>query len=124
MASTEAPRRGEIWLVALGAARAGEAGKTRPAVVVSVDELTTGATTDLIVIVPLSSSQAPSAIRIEIAPSAGVEHPSRAICRSVRAVVASRFVRRVGSVDPPVMEKIDSVLAAILRLGSRATAGG
>lgn len=120
MASTEAPRRGEIWLVALGAARAGEVGKTRPAVVVSVDELMTGAATDLIVVVPLSSSQAPSAIRIEIARRAGVDHPSRAICRAVRAVVALRFVRRVGSVDSPVMEEIESVLAAILGMDRRA----
>ncbi|TXB91664.1 type II toxin-antitoxin system PemK/MazF family toxin, partial [Mycobacterium tuberculosis] len=33
------PRRGDLWLVSLGAARAGEPGKHRPAVVVSVDEL-------------------------------------------------------------------------------------
>jgi mRNA interferase MazF len=116
MASTDGPRRGEIWLVALGAARAGEPGKTRPAVVVSVDELITGAPTDLVVVVPLSSSQAPSALRVEIAPAVGVDRPSRAICRAVRAVVASRLVRRLGSVESPVMEEIESVLATILGL--------
>jgi mRNA interferase MazF len=122
MGSTDAPRRGEIWLVSLGAARAGEPGKTRPAVVVSVDELSTGAPTDLIVVVPLSSSQAASAIRVEIAPSAGIDRPSRAICRAVRAVVSSRLVRRLGSVEPREMAEIETVLALILGLDRRATA--
>lgn len=119
MASPDAPRRGEIWLVALGAARAGEPGKTRPAVVVSVDELSTGAPTDLIVVVPLSSSQAPSAIRVEIAPSAGIDRPSRAICRAVRAVVSSRLVRRIGSVESRTMQEIEGALALILGLDRR-----
>ena len=43
MVSTDAPHRGDIWLVALGAGRAGVPGKTAPAIVVSVDELSTGA---------------------------------------------------------------------------------
>jgi hypothetical protein len=36
MASTE-PHRGEAWLVSFGAARRGEPGEHRPAVVVSAD---------------------------------------------------------------------------------------
>jgi mRNA interferase MazF len=122
MASTDAPRRGEIWLVALGAAGAGEPGKTRPAVVVSVDELTTGTLTDLIVVVPLSSSQAPSAIRVEIGASAGIDRPSRAICRAVRAVVPSRLVRRLGRVEPLALDEIETALGLILGLDRPATA--
>jgi mRNA interferase MazF len=122
MASTDAPRRGDIWLVALDAAGAGEPGKTRPAVVVSVDELTTGTPTDLIVVVPLSSSQAPSAIRVEIGASAGIDRPSRAICRAVRAVVRARLVRRLGHVEPLAMDEIETVLALILGLDRSATA--
>ncbi len=114
MASTDTPRRGEIWLVALGAGRAGEPGKTRPAVVVSVDELSTGTPADLIVVVPLSSSQAPSALRVEVAPTSGVDRPSLAICKAVRAVVASRLMRRIGSVEPVTIEQIETALALIL----------
>jgi len=122
MASIDPPRRGEIWLVALGAARAGERGRTRPALVVSVDELSTGAPTDLVVVVPVSNSQAPSAIRVEIPPSAAVDRPSRALCRAVRAVVSSRLVRRLGAVESPVMEQVESVLATILGLDRRRAA--
>jgi mRNA interferase MazF len=123
MASADVPRRGEIWLVALGAGRAGEPGKTRPAVVVSVDELSTGAPQDLIVVVPLSNSLAPSALRVEVMPIAGVDRPSRAVCRAVRAVVHSRLVHRIGSVEPATMREIETVLALILGLDRRPTAG-
>ncbi len=116
MVSTDAPRRGDVWLVALGAGRAGEPSKTRPAIVVSVDELSTGAPGELIVVVPLSSSLAPSALRIEIEPAAGIERASRAVCRAVRAVVRSRLVGRIGSVTPANMEQVETALTLILGL--------
>lgn len=112
----DAPRRREVWLVALGAGRAGEPGKTRPALVVSADDLSTGVPDELIVVVPLSSSLAPSALRIDVGPVAGIERASRAVCRAVRAVVSSRFVRRIGSVDQPTMERVEAALALILEL--------
>ena len=119
MALTDAPRRREVWLVALGAGRAGEPGKTRPAVVVSDDELSTGAPGELIVVVPLSSSLAPSALRIDVAPIAGIDRPSRAVCRAVRAVVSSRCVRRIGNVDQVTMEQMETALGMILALDRR-----
>lgn len=123
MVSTDAPRRGDVWLVALGAGRAGEPGKTRPAVVVSVDELSTGAPRELIVVVPLSSSLAPSALRIEIEAAAGSERASRAVCRGIRAVVRSRLVRRIGSVPPANLEQVETALTLILGLERRAPPG-
>ena len=123
MVSTDAPRRGDVWLVALGAGRAGEPGKTRPVIVASVDELSTGAPGELIVVIPLSSSQAPSALRIEIEPAAGIERGSRAICRAIRAVVRSRLVRRVGSVTPANMEQVETALTLILGLERRVPPG-
>ncbi len=123
MVSTDAPRRGDVWLVTLGAGRAGEPGKTRPAIVVSVDELSTGAPGELIVVVPLSSSLAPSALRIEIEPATGIERASRAVCRAVRAVVGSRLVRRIGSATPANMEQVDTALTLILGLERRAPPG-
>lgn len=123
MALTDAPRRGEVWLVALGAGRDGEPGKTRPAVVVSANELSTGIPEELIVVVPLSSSLAPSALRIDVAPDAGIERPSRAMCKAVRAVVSSRFLRRIGSVDQVTMEQVEMALALILETDRKPAAG-
>jgi mRNA interferase MazF len=114
MASTE-PRRGEVWLVSLGAGREGEPAKNRPAVVVSVDEQNIGATSaDLIVVVPLSSSRAPSPLRPDVPVSAGVDQPSRAICRAVRGLARARLLRRLGELAPESLAEIDRALSLIL----------
>jgi mRNA interferase MazF len=115
MASAE-PHRGEVWLVSLGAARSGEAGKNRPAVIVSVDELSSGAQDDLIVVVPLSSSRAPSALRPEVIGIEGIDRPSRAICRSVRAVSRARLLRPLGALPPATLAEVERSLALILGL--------
>jgi mRNA interferase MazF len=115
MASTE-PRRGEVWLVAFGAARRGEPGKHRPAVVISVDRLSAGTVADLVVVVPLSSSSAPSALRPEVADIEGVDRPSRAICRAVRGVARPRLSRRVGMLTPEKLIEVETALGLILGL--------
>ena len=115
MASTE-PHRGEVWLVSLGAARSGEPGKHRPAVVVSSDRLSAGTAADLIVVVPLSSSSLPSALRPEIADIEGIDRPSRAICRAIRGVARPRLLRHMGTLEPPKIAEIERVLELILEL--------
>jgi mRNA interferase MazF len=113
MASTD-PRRGEIWLVSLGAARKGEPGKNRPAVIISVDEILAGVEDELLVVVPLSTSRAPSALRPSVSPAEGIDDESAAICRGVRAVSRRRLLRRVGAVKPETLEAIERALALIL----------
>lgn len=111
--STE-PRRGEIWLVAFGAARKGELGKNRPAIVMSATELLTGADDELIVVIPLSSSRKPSRLRPEVSPLDGIDESSAAICRGIRAVARSRLLRRVGMAKPDTMVEAEVALATIL----------
>jgi mRNA interferase MazF len=123
MASTE-PRRGEVWLVALGAARRGEPGKHRPALVVSADQLSAGTAADLIVVVPLSSWSAPSPLRPEVAGIEGVERPSRAVCRAVRGVARPRLLRCLGIVQPDTFAEIERALGLILGLSSAAPGEG
>jgi mRNA interferase MazF len=72
------------------------------------------------VVVPLSSSLAPSAVRVEVAPMVGIDRPSRAVCRAVRSVVSARFVRRIGSAT---MERMEQALALILGLELRSKPG-
>ncbi len=112
MASTD-PRRGEIWLVSLGAARKGEPGKNRPAIIISVDEISTGVDDELFVVVPLSSSRAPSSLRPDVSPAEGIDKESAAICRGVRAVTRGRLLRRVGEAKPELSE-VERALAMIL----------
>jgi mRNA interferase MazF len=115
MASTE-PRRGEVWLVSFGASRGGEPGKNRPAIVVSADGLSTGGAADLVVVVPLSSSSAASALRPEITGVGGIERPSRAICRAIRGVASSRLLRRLGTLSPAKLTELERALALVLSL--------
>lgn len=114
-ASTE-PRRGDVWLVALGAARKGEPGKSRPAVVVSVDDIVTGEQTELFVIVPISSSRQESALRPQLRTAGGLDRPSVALCRGVRSVARTRLLRRLGDVDADTMGAIEQALALVLGL--------
>ena len=107
-------RRGELWLVSSGAVRAGEPGKNRPAILVSVDDIQTDEPDELLVVVPVSSSRAPSPLRPVISPEEGVDSPSVAICRGVRAVARSRFLRRLGEARPETMAQIETSLTLVL----------
>jgi mRNA interferase MazF len=120
MASTE-PRRGEVWLVSFGAGREGEPAKNRPAIVISVDDLNADARrSDLIVVVPLSSSRAQSALRPWVPRDAGIDRDSRAICRAVRSVARLRLLHRLGAVSPELLAEIESALSLILGLARAA----
>jgi mRNA interferase MazF len=114
MTALPEPRRGDLWLVALGAARSGEPGKHRPAVIVSVDEILTGIDDELVVVVPVSSSRATTPLRPYVSPAEGVDIPSVAVCRSVRAVARSRLLERLGPLAPDTMRQVERALALIL----------
>ncbi len=123
MASTSTePRRGEVWLVSFGASRAGEPGKNRPAIVVSADGIIAGSPQEPIVVVPLSSSVPPSALRPVLTDAEGVDRPSRAVCGAVRGVARSRLLRRLGALPPAKLAEIERALARVL--GLTPTVGG
>ncbi len=110
------PRRGEVWLAVFGAARPGELGKNRPAIVISADRILAGTTREPIVVVPLSSSAPPSALRPAIAGVEGVERPSSAICGAVRGVARSRLLRPLGTLKPATLAEVERALALTLGL--------
>lgn len=114
MESTDPVKRGEIWLTSFGAARRGEPGKTRPAVVLSANELLIGASDELVVVVPFSSSVTPSALRPAVDPETGIDSPSAAICRGIRGVARSRLLRRVGEVGDEKMAEIERAVGLVL----------
>jgi mRNA interferase MazF len=113
--STE-PRRGEVWLVAYGAGRAGEPQKHRPGLVLSVDQLVGGSRFDLYVTVPLSTSLRPSPVRPSIAAGEGAERDSVAVCRAIRGMARSRLERRLGQVTAATLTQVERAVAIILGL--------
>lgn len=117
MASTE-PRRGEIWLVALGAGRRGEPGKSRPAIILSVDEIATVAEDELFVVVPLSSSRADSPLRPPVSPDEGIDRRSVAVCRGLRAVTRTRLLAPIGKIKPQTLLEVERAVGMILGIGA------
>ena len=102
------PRRGEIWLVILGAARTGEIGKTRPCLVVSVDGLQTGTPYDLITVVPFTTNarQKPNLIQPFVPAGQGLQKDSVILCDAPRAIVPSRFIQYVGTVSDEIFSQV------------------
>jgi mRNA interferase MazF len=121
--SSSRPRRGEVWLVSFGAARAGELGKNRPAVIISGDQLS-GAADELVVVVPLSSSRRPSSVGPEVAAVNGIHRPSGAMCRGIRAVARVRLLRRLGALSPTTLAEVERALALVLGLNDHAQGQG
>ncbi len=119
--STE-PRRGEIWLASLGAARRGEPGKNRPVVVLSSEELLIGDAGELIVVVPLSSSVAPSRLRPSVDPGSVIDKDSAAVCRAVRGIARARLLRRLGKTSAGTLAEVEAALATVLDLAQPASA--
>lgn len=114
MTASPEPHRGEIWLVSFGAARRGEPGKNRPALVLSADELLAGEDHELVVVVPLSSSVPGSALRPRLGPETGIDADSVAIPRAIRGLARRRLLRRLGRVDAEALAKVRRALDTVL----------
>lgn len=114
--------RGEVWLMNLDPTAGSEIRKTRPAVIVSVDEI---GILPLRVIVPITEwkdrySQAPWMVRIEPTPENGLEKVSSADTFQVRSVSTTRFVRLLGRLDDGTMQAIERAISITLGLGHTA----
>ena len=83
-------------------------------VVLSSEELLIGDPGELIVVVPLSSSAAPSRLRPPIDPSSGIDNDSAAVCRAVRGIARSRLLRRLGEASAETLAEVEAALATVL----------
>ena len=92
------PHRGEVWLVSFGAVRKGEPGKNRPAIVISVDEILTRLDTELLVVVPVSSSHASSPLRPPVSPGEG-ELVHAAVISEDRVSASRASIRDVSCIE-------------------------
>jgi mRNA interferase MazF len=116
-------RRGEVWLISLGAGRKGEPGRNRPGIIVSVDDILAGVETELVVVVPLSRSRAMSPLRPAVSPEEGADAPSVAVCRGIRAVTRTRLLRRLGVLQAGTLTEVERALAMVLGIDRVADRG-
>lgn len=110
------PRRGEIWLVDLGAPEGHEQGWRRPALVVSSDHWNRHANT--LTVLPLTRNSAgfPTRVEIEPGPRNGLQTASYARCEDIRAIHNSRLTARLGSVGLAEMQLVERTLRTFLEL--------
>lgn len=105
-------RRGEVWWVELDPTRGSEIRKTRPCVILSVDQVNRARKT--VAVVPLSS--APRAYPPISTPVSVNGKPSIAKCDQMRAVDKSRLKNRLGELAPEQLASVKDAVREILGL--------
>jgi mRNA interferase MazF len=103
----------------LGNARPGEPGKSRPVAVVADDGFAPYGPTDLVPVVPLSSSRGPAPSRLPLPARQHLEGDSVAVCRAVRGIARHRLHRRLAALTAAELEALDRILARCLGLEAR-----
>jgi mRNA interferase MazF len=97
------PSRGEIWVVELDRARAGDARAVWSALVISVNELNHGAA-GIATVLPVSAVDQRIATHVRVpAGEAMLTKDGFVKCEEVRSVSIERLVKRVGAVKAGTM---------------------
>ena len=110
------PRRGEVWWVDFDPTRGSETGKTRPAVVVSSDSVST---LPVRLVVPLTGWQEKHREyiwRLEVTPTElnGLTKASAADALQMRCVSVDRFKEKLGLLEAPSMAELTAAIALVI----------
>jgi mRNA interferase MazF len=114
-------RRGDVYLVDLEPARGAEANKARPAVLVSNDAANRTAqrqSRGVVTVVPVTSNTErvyPFQVRLT-GGEGGLAVDSKAQAEQVRSIDYGRLRRRLGSLTPATLRKLDEALRTHLGL--------
>jgi len=113
--------RGEIRLVDLDPVRGGEAGKRRPAVIVSDDGANTMAARlgrGMVTVIPVTSNVDRVYPFQVLLPGGrlGLPNDSKAQAEQVRSVSVERVMQKIGAVPPGLMLDVDDALRLHLTL--------
>ena len=110
--------RGEIWLINLDPTVGAEIKKSRPAVILNVDEV---GVLPLRVIVPITTwkdhySQAPWLVKIEPTKQNGLDQTSAADAFQIRSLSTERFIHSIGIIDSETFSTILEAVQIVLGL--------
>ena len=118
------PRRGEIHLVAFDPTMGAEIRKTRPALVVQND--IANQYSPITIVAAVTSSVGGRRYLTEVlvrAPEAGLSVDSIVLLNQIRSIDRRRLVRRLGTVAPPTMRRVERALRLSLGLVDLRPAG-
>lgn len=111
-------KQGEIWLINLDPTIGAEIKKVRPAIIVNDDSL---GKLPLKIIVPITDWKdryeiAPWMVKLEPGSKNGLTKDSSADCFQVRSVSQERFVKKLGSISPRILDDIKTGLSKVLSI--------
>jgi len=99
------PRQGEVWWVALDPVVGSEVAKTRPALIVSVEEINR-APARLCVVVPITTTPRQSAVRIELPRERGGVRGGYVEPYQIRTVSHDRLAGRIDRAGEEVRREV------------------
>jgi len=107
---SHAPRRDDVWLVALNPTHGAKIRKTRPCLVVSPDEMNSHLQT--MIVAPMTTVVRPYPTRV---PVRFQGKSGQAALDQLRAVDRQRLVRKLGTVSAKTAQQASDVLLEIFR---------
>ncbi|MGH2853602.1 MAG: type II toxin-antitoxin system PemK/MazF family toxin [Solirubrobacteraceae bacterium] len=99
------PCQGDVWWVALDPVVGSEVAKTRPALIVSVDEIN-HAPARLCIVAPITTTPRESAVRIELPRKQGSVRVGYVEPYQIRTVSHDRLTRRIDMADVTVKREV------------------
>jgi mRNA interferase MazF len=112
------PRRGDIYLVAFDPTRGHEIQKTRPAVVIQNDVSNQHSPITIVAAISSQFRDPPHPREVPIRPGGktGLTQPSAVILNQIRSIDRERLVKRLGTLDVAIMQRVDDALKISLGL--------
>ena len=110
-------KRGDIWLVNLDPTIGHEINKSRPAVIIQND--IGNKYSPVTIIAPITSHNTERIYPIEVLLSSGntgIEKTSKVLLNQIRAVDQRRLIKRIGTVNEEIIEKIDEAIRISLKV--------
>ena len=115
--------RGEVWTVALSPVKGHEQGGTRPALIVSHDELNRGPA-GIVIVLPITGTDRRIPLHVRVnPPEGGLSKVSFIKCEDVRSVSTERLRKRCGAVTPQTLALVEDALREGA-LGAKLTGAG
>jgi mRNA interferase MazF len=112
------PRRGEIYLVEFDPARGHEIKKTRPALVIQNDIGNRYSPVTIVAAITSKLSPVPYPVDVTVTPTKGngLAVQSAIQLGQIRSVDKGRLVKRMGTLEPAAMRRVDEAIKISLGL--------